>query len=311
MVLISADSNINPDRLTNEEGMKVTGINGPLENAIKYLYPPPVEQVFFQLLGLLQQLYTIVSGIQDVMQGNINLSTAGGPSGRSIEMATQAAQTRLREMVSNLKLFGYEELAKKLNILFQQFGTVEETIKISGNTEEEIMQALNSEHNDAVQQILAAGGRTPEEIRAGVEMKFEDLGITSLQKRSGKTYMSFVGKELGDPNEFEVEVRAGTDIPKTKLDIVAMTEKMMGNPATALDIETFLDIIEFPQKDKVLERNKLWQMFRQWLVQQQEAEKQGQQSQQVPEGSQGPGQAQPQGQPGQGPAGGPGMGQVA
>jgi len=205
----------------------------------------------------------------------------------------------------------YEELAKKLNILFQQFGTVEETIKISGNTEEEIMQALNSEHNDAVQQILAAGGRTPEEIRAGVEMKFEDLGITSLQKRSGKTYMSFVGKELGDPNEFEVEVRAGTDIPKTKLDIVAMTEKMMGNPATALDIETFLDIIEFPQKDKVLERNKLWQMFRQWLVQQQEAEKQGQQSQQVPEGSQGPGQAQPQGQPGQGPAGGPGMGQVA
>ena len=251
----------NPSLITNRAGqVYISKSPLPINQVFGYLNPPEMNQhqVFFA--NQLLMFFRMISGVQDVSQGQGQINS-GTPPGISIERMTENAETPIRQMIRNQKI-GLNTLAEKLIKVIHQIKSEPEMMRISGEEAQDVAEVLNRQL-DMVKKVTAnSGARTPQEIQAGVDAYFkQDKGL-SYGKTKDNTYVGYVGNRLGDPTEFDVEVRSGADLPQSKLDMARFgTQLFMSGK---LDPKTWFDMIELPNSEKVLKRMGIWQQFMQW-----------------------------------------------
>ena len=250
-----------PSLITNEAGkVYINKSNLPYNQVFGYLPPPPMNQWQIFFVNQLLMFFRMISGVQDVTQGQGEINS-GTPAGISIEKMSENAETPLRQMIRNQKN-GLNQLAEKLIAVIHQIKSESDLIRISGEEAQDVEAVLNRQL-DMVKAITAkAGARTPDEIHAGVKTYFEhDKGLT-YHKTPDHTYIGYTGNRLGNPTEFDVEVKSGSDIPNSKLDMARFgTQLFMSGK---LDPKTWFEMIELPNSEKVLKRMGIWQQFMQW-----------------------------------------------
>lgn len=270
-IVLNGASGINKDKITNKDGeiLEVKGAQD-VRNAVNFVYPPTSGiGVFLELANKLEFLMNTISGIQDVMQGRGQI-TSNIPSGKSIEEMQQAAQNRLREMIRNYKS-GISMLGEKYAQLVHQTGDVPQIVKLSGVEAEKVKAIMERERNEMIEDIKAAGGRTPEDYEIGADAYEEDRGIKLRGESGSDRYVQYTGDRLGDPLEFRIKVKAGTDLPKSKLDIAAEARLLFASGK--IDLGTYLKLTDFPMREEILEKSPEWQAFQQFVQMQQEAAK--------------------------------------
>lgn len=268
--IVSTNAGINTDKLTNEPGLTIRTTLSDVRGAINWAPTAQVQREYFDYIQRLEYYLTMLFGTQDILMGRATINS-NIPSGRSLEELSNAAQTRLREVFRNVKSM-YTSLGRKIIALIPLVFGDEDIVRITGSDIEMVEQALKREAIRVGIEVSKAGAQTPEEIQKGVTLYQQEKG-RNLDGDGSVAYMKFVGSKLADPAEFDIDVNGGLDIPKTKMDMVGQIKELF--MAGKVDLETYLDIAEVPQKDKIIKRNAEMQEFIQWKAMQAQAAKQG------------------------------------
>jgi hypothetical protein len=275
VLLINGKYGLDPKLFTGKDAVIVTvdGVDN-VSNAAKWLDPPPMPPMMMDMYNKLMELFDKVSGIWDVMQGNINLQSSGGPSGVSIDAANQAAQTRIRQTIRNYKM-GMKILAEKLIYLINTTYPAEKTIRITGMDAEELVEIFEERMAGKYPgDDETRGWEDMDDVQRNELIEQEDIKVR--QGRNKKVFVSFTGKNLDKYDEMDVEVDVSTMIPHHAIDNVqtAMEAVDMASKGVLPELlDAFMDIKKFPYKDKIIEALKAAQE-REQQQQQQQAEAQ-------------------------------------
>lgn len=248
-IALSVRSGLRPEDVTNADGGVLPLDVDDVTKAIQWIHGPGVSPTMVMYADKLQYYFDTVSGFHDVLQGRARI-TASVPSGRSIDELQFAAQTRVRQVMRNIRS-AWAVLGRKILSLVNSVWTEEMMVRISGSDAETVNQVMMREYNEAVAAMKAAGARTVEDFKRGLDIYFMERGIT-VKVDGRQPYVGFVGTRLRDPADFVVRVAVGADVPKGKLDIAATAEKLLA--MGVLDPDTFMEAIDFPLREKAIAR---------------------------------------------------------
>lgn len=238
----------------NQAGARIpVWTNGPISDVAKWLDPAPIAPGFFSFASKLEDFFITISGIYDILQGRGRV-TASMPSGVSIDKMSENAQAKFREIIRNIKEYDYIPTIKKLIHLIHVHYTEDKVIRITGASAKEIKSIMYRQELEIAKKAAAAGADTTEKIQTAIDVYMEEeRGFKIIDKDENDVYMRFNGSSLADPTDFDIRVNAGTDIPKGKLDNAKVIWELF--KAKQIDLESLLEGIDFPDKERVLSRN--------------------------------------------------------
>jgi hypothetical protein len=194
--------------------------------------PPQIFELYHTLMSLADQQ----SGVHEVTQGR---KPSGITAAQAIETLQEAAQTRIRLKERNL-LVSLIRLGRLVMSRMLQYYTEPRVIQITGR-------------DDAV-------GRWPEYVKFFVE-QVPDGEDTLYQPMTQKIVYDEENKkyiegdvELGTPSvgDFELEVTTGSSMPYLKEQRGTQAQRLW--ETKAIDQKALLDVLEFPEKDQILQR---------------------------------------------------------
>jgi hypothetical protein len=269
--------------ITNKDGGVIPLAVADVRAAMSWEYGPGISQTMMSYADKLEVLFNTLSGFHDVLQGRAEINSSV-PSGRSIDELTYASQTRLRQMLRSIKQ-AWRILGKKIIQEVHQSYTTEDVVRITGADAEAVNSVLERSYREAMGQLAQAGAASVEDFQNGLAIYWAEKGVSGKKDGQNGMYLGYTGNRLGDPNDIEVRVNAGADVPKNKLDVAQVSRELFA--AGQIDPQTMMEAIDYPLRDKALERNSQWQMFQQWQAQMQA--QQAAQAQAAPQGPAVPG----------------------
>jgi hypothetical protein len=267
-MIVDTSAGINATSVTNED-CQVIGVKRNAKDAVIQLPGPPLNNSPIQFGELMERYMRDIAGVQDITLGKANIN-AGTPSGTSLEKLDQLAQTRLRQFVRNI-IRGYKQLSEKIVSITHQFFDAESVVRITGGDVQEVKNILERDKAEALNSLMRAGAKSKEEIEEGMKIYEKTKKADVKHGDSNTAYMTFKGDNLGDPNIFVLDCQGGVNIAHKKLDTA--NQAMMLKQTGDIDPQTFMEAIDFPLKEKALQRNQQWQMFQQWMAQMAEQKK--------------------------------------
>jgi len=228
--VVDDTSNVDPDMLTSDVGqiiMKKAGTQVERQAA------PPVPPQLFEMYHTLMSLADTQSGVHEVTQGR---KPTGITAAQAIETLQEAAQTRIRLKERNL-LVSLQRLGRLIISRMLQYYTEPRVIALTGR-------------DDMV-------GKWPTYIRWYVEQTDDDM-YRPVSQRSA--YDEESGGYVDEPpvtgeysaGEFELDVTSGTSLPFIKEQRSSQAIQLF--QAQAIDQQALLDVLEFPEKDSILQR---------------------------------------------------------
>lgn len=265
---------IQPNRVTNEDNQTYVVNTDDVRKAVMWAPPPPFPTALVDLIKLDEYYLRQIAGVEDITTGRAEIN-AGTPSGVSLDKLQQAAQTRVRNYIDRLRDIGYTRLANIIIRMMHEYFDKEQIVRITGTDVETINQIWSRDEQNIVGEAVKAGAINGQEIKKAVDIYRSEKGI-SRKNVGDSVYLSFTGKLLGDPTTFAVRGEGGIDTAKKKLDI-SQQSLMLANMGL-IDPQTLLEAIDFPLKEKALQRSPQWNAFLQF---QQQQAKQQQMVQQV------------------------------
>ena len=228
--VIDDTSNVDPEMLTSDVGQIIIKKAG---SQVERQQAPPVPPQLFEMYHTLMELADTQSGVHEVTQGR---KPTGITAAQAIETLQEAAQTRIRLKERNL-LVSLQRLGRLVISRMLQYYTEPRVIALTGR-------------DDMV-------GKWPTYIRFYVEQSEDDMYRPVSQKiaydEAAEEYVTQPAKEgeysMGD---FELDVTSGTSLPFIKEQRSQQAIRLFENQA--IDQQALLDVLEFPEKDTILQR---------------------------------------------------------
>ena len=228
--VLDDDSGVDPDMLTSDVGQIIVKKKG---TTVDRMGAPPIPSQLFEIYHTLMELADTQSGVHEVTQGR---KPAGVTAGVAIETLQEAAQTRIRLKERNL-LVSLNRLGRLIISRMLQFYDEPRVIRLTGR-------------NDMV-------GDWPSYIRFYIEQG-EDGQFRPVSQRI--EYDEMVGDYVDGPaeegiesvGEFELDVTSGTSLPFVKEQRSQQAIRLF--EAQAIDQQALLDVLEFPEKDNIIQR---------------------------------------------------------
>ena len=232
--IIDNNSGVEPDMITNAIGQVI--VKNPNTTVMRQdatSLPPQI----FELYHTLMSLADTQSGVHDVTQGR---KPAGITAATAIETLQEAAQTRVR--------------LKERNLLVSliRLGRLVVSDMLQNYTEPRIIQITG---------VDEAKGNWPDYIKFYVEQTDDGENAPMYSPVTRKiVYDEEAGQyveqdaQTGSPSvgDFELEVTTGSSMPYLKEQRSSQAMRLW--ETQAIDQQALLDVLDFPEKDQVLNR---------------------------------------------------------
>ncbi|MFQ5757179.1 MAG: hypothetical protein ACE5H7_13965 [Acidiferrobacterales bacterium] len=226
-VLIGDNDALDPDQwktLTNIEGLIIKKRAG---REFTRQAPPVLPPEFFGIPRQLIDLISMLSGMREVVQGT---RPGGITSGVAVEGLQQSALTLVRRVARNLETTMCGVGQKLISRIFQFFNSDRMLMRVGQN---EDWQSYAFSRKELLQQVLINGDGSP--------VPTEDIG---LRLRSAF-------------NDFRFLIRPGSSLAQSRIQrgIQAISLFQLG----LIDDEEVMRVVEWPDRDAVLQRAKIKQ----------------------------------------------------
>jgi len=233
--IVDADSGVDPDMLTSQVGQII--VKKPNTNVIRQ-DAPPVPPQLFELYHTLMQLVDQQSGVHDVTQGR---KPTGITAAAAIETLQEAAQTRVRLKERNL-LVSLTKLGRMVISRMLQYYTEPRVISLTGR--DDMAGTWPTYIRFLVENIETNDGSM---YRPNTQVVNYDQGTNQYIEQPAVQGAPSIG-------EFELDVTTGTSLPFIKQQRSDQAIRLWENKG--IDQEALLDVLEFPDKDEILNRMK-------------------------------------------------------
>lgn len=231
--IVDDDSGVDPDMLTNQMGQVIVKRRG---TTVARDSAPPLPAQVFELHHTLMTILDQQSGVHDVTQGR---KPAGVTAAQAIETLQEAAQTRIRLKERNL-LTSLHRLGMLIISRMLQYYTEPRVIELTGRDDRT--------------------GDWPNYVKFYVEQIDEDGDVMYRPVTRDVEYNPEADEYIegdamvGEPTigQFELDITTGTSLPFIKQQRSDQAIRLFENKS--IDQKALLDVLEFPDKDGVMNR---------------------------------------------------------
>jgi len=214
------------------------------EKPIKPVDPPPFDKVHQDLMSGIGNLIEEVSGVTDISKGMA--SKKQRQSASEVSILIESSYTRTRQRVRNLE--GTLKRAAYLMIeLMQQYYDEPRTFSMKQDNSIEFMPISNS---PAFLQEISKPEPNPNE-------KPEDYQSRIREDEEYRKVLEVCGEVDRVYASFDIEIQTNSTLPMDKQSLANLALRLgevQVTPNSVLDHEAILDILRFPNKDKILKR---------------------------------------------------------
>jgi len=233
------------------EGDNVFACNmSGVEKPLKPVDPPPFDKTHQDLMAGIGQLIEEVSGVTDISKGMA--SKKQRQSASEVSILIESSYTRTRQRVRNLEA-SIKRAAYLMLELMQQYYTEPRTFSMKRDNEIEFMPISNSpSFLQEVSKPEPQMGEAPEDYEQRLT---QDEDYQKIIKEFGDTDQVYAS--------FDIEIQTNSTLPMDKQSLANLALRLgevQVTPLSPIDIEAILDILRFPNKDKILKRKKQEQM---------------------------------------------------
>jgi hypothetical protein len=240
--VIDSEAQVDVDNITNEPGMILLKKKGGEARQEQGVSPPPY--LINTLQYFMGEVFSKVSGQNEISQGSISKANL---SGEAISQLTEASQTRLRAKARNIDAF-LNQVGQLMLSRILQFYEIPRIVRISGKAD------------SAAKYFKFAVTKQPVTDAYG-QPKLGPTGKPLLQ--SVATYAKYIAGNEG-PGQFEtpkqlplkgaldVRITTSTALPFLKAKAEDQAERLFKDGI--LDAEDFLDRIDYPNREKIIEK---------------------------------------------------------
>ena len=236
--IITHDSGIDPAQLTNEPGnIIVSNTQGGYRQEVGQAISPGS----FELLGTANDLFNQVQGLQDVSRGAVQ---TGIDSGVLFEGFLEAAQTRPRMKNRNLDLF-LQECGQLMFDRYLQF-----------YNHPRIQRITNKEGYPEFIQFVIPNVRNDKGNKSALIRRFKTVtddinGLPVIENGVAKT-QDISNQTLEIKGKPDIRVTSGSALPFAKAQKAQRALTFFNSQA--IDREELLNVVDWPNKEQVLQR---------------------------------------------------------
>ena len=230
--ITSSDSGVNPHKLVNKTGLVVVKEPGSEVGRVDGVQLSPAA---LSLIDRTEQWFNNITGTQDVSRGQ----TPGSVTAASaIEQLTENARTRIRQKQRNLDMFMRQSGQLYLDIILEKYNKMR------------VFRVTNEEESSEFFKFKTERRLDPE---TGKEQL---VGIVKnyLEREDGNGYIEDEAREFLISGRFDVKINTGSSLPFTKADNETRALNLFDRGI--IDEEEVLERIDYPNREKVLERLK-------------------------------------------------------
>lgn len=241
--VIDSEAQVDTDNITNEPGMIVVKKKGGDARREQGVPPPPF--IMNTLQYMVGDIFAKISGQNEISQGALDKSQL---SGEAISQLTEASQTRLRAKARNIDAF-LNQVGQLQFSRIMQYYNVPRVVRITGKDGSQQYFKFMVEKQPTTDE---SGQVTHQSVATYSEYQ---------QGQEGMGGQFATPKQVPLKSSLDVRMSTGTALPfmKAKRDKQATDLFNMG----ILDAEDFLDTIEYPNKERIIEKWKQRQLMAQ------------------------------------------------
>jgi hypothetical protein len=221
---------VNTDNLTNEPGLIVEKREG---TEVRREAGTPLPSYIMETLQFtMERILSKLGSTADVSKG---VAPTDQSSGYAIAQLQEAAQTKLRGKSRNLEVF-LKDIGDLMVSRILQFYTVPRIIRLTSNAESAkyFKFAITSQQDET-----------------GEVVKIAEVQESAIDPLTNQQVWGPV-KQIPIKSRLDVRVNVGSSLPFAKLENRTMAEKLFDKGV--IDAEEFLTQIEYPHKERVIEK---------------------------------------------------------
>lgn len=211
---------------------------------------PPYNGTAVDLVGALAKYVDEVSGINDMTKGMVTKKQR--QSKFEIQSLNEASYTRPRQKIRNFDQFISRSFYLIIAIM-QQYYTEPRTY--GKNTPEGQVWSQISNTREFAEKAYNPG-QSPETQDENEKQQYDEA------KKDFDALRDYLGMDKELRFDFEIQVESGSYLPldrQSKANLyLSLLDKKIG-PDSLIDVESVLDALQLPEKDKILERLKAMQ----------------------------------------------------
>lgn len=227
--MVPLESGVDTQNLTNQPGLIVEHNGAARPHRENGVMPSPVLQ---SMLNQFMQIYDKISGSNDVSRGAI----PSGMSGIAIDLAQEAAQTKLRLKSRNLDAF-LTKIGQLMNSRIMQFYTTARVVRLTNNP------------------------NAPTFFKFAIDETIDESGeaqpvatVQAMQVEPGMPPVAGPVQQFAVKSNLDLRITTGTELPLRKARRQQNAKELF--QLGVIDEEELLDAMEWPNKEKTIEKFK-------------------------------------------------------
>ncbi len=239
--VVDSEAQVDVDNITNEPGMIVVKKKGGEATQVPGISPPPY--LINTMQYFIGEVFSKINGQNEISQGALSKSNL---SGEAISQLTEASQTRLRAKARNLDAY-LNQVGQLMFSRIMQYYNLPRIVKITGD-----------------------GTGAAQYFKFSVEKKPVDPMNPASGTQSVATYQRYEQNDMGSgafgevkqvplKGKLDVRITTGTSLPFMKAKRDTQAERLFDKQI--LDAEDFLETIEYPNRERIVEKWKQRQMM--------------------------------------------------
>jgi hypothetical protein len=236
---VPLSSGVDTQNMTNQPGLIIPHNAGSEPKREPGVMPSPVLQ---SMLNQFMQIYDKISGINDVSRGAI----PSGMSGIAFDLASEAAQTKIRLKSRNLDAF-LTKAGQLMVSRIMQFYQTTRIVRLTNNPNAPTFFKF------AIDEIVDASGEVQEQIAT----------VQPMEVIPGQGVQSGPIQSIPIKSNLDLRITTGTELPLRKARKAQNAKELFG--LGVIDEEELLDAMEWPNKEKTIEKFKARQQEAQAL----------------------------------------------
>jgi hypothetical protein len=224
---VPLESGVDTQNLTNQPGLIVEHNGAAPPSREPGIMPSPVLQ---SMLNQFMQIYDKISGINDVSRGAI----PSGMSGIAIDLAQEAAQTKLRLKSRNVDAFLTKAGQLMVSRILQFYETTR-VIRLTNNPNAPTFFKF------AIDEIFDESGQSQ-----------QIATVQPIEVQPGQSPIAGAVQQIPIKSNLDLRITTGTELPLRKAKKQQNAKELF--QLGVIDEEDLLDAMEWPNKEKTIEK---------------------------------------------------------
>lgn len=240
--VIDSEAQVDVDNITNEPGMILLKKKGAEARREQGVSPPPF--IMNTLQWVMSDVFAKISGQNDVSQGLLSQTNL---SGEAISQMTEAAQTRLRAKARNLDAY-LQQVGQMMVSRILQYYNLPRIVRITGKDGE---AAKYFRFSVEQQPVIGADGQPVMDGDKPRTQRVANYQQFIRDEQSGVVSEGPV-KQLPIKGNLDIRITTGTALPFMKAKRDTQAERFFDKGI--LDAEDLLGTIEYPKRERILQK---------------------------------------------------------